>query len=260
MTALRTQVSQILGSQRVASDGVLVVHSAFREISRAGVRAEEFCETLIEAMAGGTIIMPTMTWRTVNRENPVFDELNTPSHTGVLTEVFRTRYATHRSLHPTHSAAGFGPLASLLLSTHHEGTTPCAGNSPYGLMRDYDVWILMLGVGLECCTAIHHAEETVAPEIYVRPMAESETYDLIDRQGTVHKVRTRRHVRLPRDFPKFEPVLASAGTLTEGSLHNTRWILFPLQELYRILFKALVAHKYATLSDTSFGPGGSRSA
>ena len=34
---------------------------------------------------------------------PNWDELGTPSHTGALSEVFRTRYAEARSIHPTHS-------------------------------------------------------------------------------------------------------------------------------------------------------------
>jgi aminoglycoside 3-N-acetyltransferase len=241
-------VRAMLGSRPVARDGVLVVHSAFRGFSRAGLRAEEFCEALIAEMAVGTILMPTMTWRTVTPQNPVFDELKTPSHTGVLSEVFRTAYASHRSLHPTHSAAGRGPLAAHLLSTHHDGTTPCAGNSPYGLMRDFDAHILLLGIGLEACTAFHHAEETIAPELYVRPMEESEPYDLIDRRGVTHRMRTRRHFRLPRDFPKFEPVLREAGLLAEGRVGEGRWILFSARDLYRILFAALVERKDATLT------------
>ena len=66
-------------------------------------------EALLGHLSGGTLVMPTMTWRTVTPDRPVWDELATPSHTGVLTEVFRTRYATARSIHPTHSVAACGP-------------------------------------------------------------------------------------------------------------------------------------------------------
>lgn len=240
-------IRAILGSRPVARDGLLIVHSAFRGLSQAGLRAESFCEALVDAMDGGTILMPTMTWRTVTPASPLFDELKTPSHTGVLSEVFRTRFATHRSLHPTHSAAGRGPLSKLLLSTHHLGTTPCAGNSPYGLMREYDTHILMLGVGLECCTAMHHAEEMMAPDVYVQPMEDAEEYDLVDRNGVTHHVKTRRHVRRLRDFPKFEPMLKARGMLAEGRAYDTRWILFSARELYRVVFEALVEREDATL-------------
>lgn len=248
MSAEKDVVQAILGSRPVARDGVLVVHSSFRKLSHAGLRAEAFCEALMAGMVGGTVLMPTMTWRTVTRENPVFDELRTPSHTGVLTEVFRTGFSSHRSLHPTHSVAGLGPLARLLLSTHHYGSTPCPGASPYGLMREYDAHILMLGVGMESCTAIHHAEEMIAPELYVSPMEDAENYKLIDRYDCIHNVKCRRHPHLPRNFNKFNTALRNQGALAEGIICDTPWLLFSVQDLYRVLFSALVERKEATLN------------
>ena len=115
-------------------------------------------------------------------------------------------------------------------------------------MRDYDTHILMLGVGLEACTAMHHAEEMMAPELYVRPMQDCEDYDLVDRHGVTHRVKTRRHFRLPRDFPKFEPILKTRGMLAEGRIHDTRWILFSARDLYRVVLKALVERRDATLT------------
>ncbi|MCX7153256.1 MAG: AAC(3) family N-acetyltransferase, partial [Proteobacteria bacterium] len=149
---------QILRSGRVPRDAVLVVHSAIAGLSRQGFRAESIIESLLEYLDAGTLLMPTMTWRTVTPQNPIFDEIATPSHTGVLSEIFRTQYATARSLHPTHSAAAYGAAARPLLAAHHLGDTPVPSTSPYGLMRDYPAHILMMGVGLECCTAIHHPE------------------------------------------------------------------------------------------------------
>src|SRR6185295_12382366 len=87
----------------VPPDGVLVVHSAIASLSRQGFRAERMIDALIHHMRGGNLLMPAMTWRTVTPEKPQWDELATPSITGVLSEIFRTRYASTRSIHPTHS-------------------------------------------------------------------------------------------------------------------------------------------------------------
>ena len=38
-------------------------------------------------------------------------------------------------------------------------------------MRGEAAHVLMIGVGLETCTAIHLPEETVAPDLYLRPAA-----------------------------------------------------------------------------------------
>ena len=217
----------------VPRDGILVVHSAIALLSRQGFRAEAIIETLLDHVSAGNLFMPTMTWRTVTPQQPEWDELATPSHTGVLTEIFRTRYAAARSIHPTHSVAGYGPTATALLSRHHVDPTPVSGNSPYGLMRDYDAYVLLIGVGLETCTAIHLPEETIAADIYVRPPESTETYQCRDRHGIVHAVQTRRHWRLDRDFPQFAAPLAAKGLLASGDIGGCPYSIVALRDLLR---------------------------
>ena len=237
----------ILERFAVPPDATLVVHSAIAPLSRQGFRAEAMIETLLDYLAAGNLFMPTMTWRTVTVDNPHWDEMATPSHTGILTEIFRTRYAMARSIHPTHSVAGWGPAAALLLSRHHVDTTPVSGNSPYGLMRDYDAYVLTIGVGLECCTAIHLPEETINADLYVRPPEQVELYHCRDRHGVVHPVRTRRHPRLDRDFPQFAAPLAERGLLQTGNIAGCPYTLVALRDLLRHVFAALIENPRATL-------------
>jgi aminoglycoside 3-N-acetyltransferase len=233
----------------VPRDGTLVVHSAIAMLSRQGYRAEMICEALLDYLANGNLFMPTMTWRTVTPKNPHWDEIATPSHTGVLTELFRTRYAIARSIHPTHSVAGWGSAAPLVLSRHHLDTTPVSANSPYGLMRDHDAYVLMIGVGLECCTAIHLPEEAANPDLYVRPPDQSELYQCRDRDGVVHTVRTRRHPRLDRDFPQFGRPLADQGLLETGNIQGCPYTIVALRELLHHVFAALIENPRATLRE-----------
>jgi aminoglycoside 3-N-acetyltransferase len=233
---------------RVPRDGVLTVHSGFRALGRAGYKAEAFIETLLGHLSAGTLVMPTMSWRTVTPEHPVFDELATPSHVGIVPELFRTRYASARSLHPTHSVAAAGQLAATLTATHHLGNTPCAMNSPYGLMRDYPSYLLMLGCGFERCTAIHLPEELIAPDLYLLPLEEAESYELRDRHGGRHGMRLRRHRRLNRCFEKFEPMLAERGLLLQGEIAGTRFLLCSLAELLDQVFSEFERDREATLA------------
>jgi len=244
----------------VPRDGVLVVHSAIAPLSRQGFRAEAIVESLLEHLAQGNLFMPTMTWRTVTPQHPVWDEIATPSETGVLSEVFRTRYAIGRSIHPTHSVAGCGPAASSLLARHHVDDTPVSGNSPYGLMRDYDAYVLMVGVGLECCTAIHLPEETIATDIYVRPAESAAPYACRDRHGVVHTVRARRHWRLNRDFPQFAKPLAAKGLLLTGDILGCPYSIVALRDLLRDVFVALIDNPRATLNrdDAAAAPASDR--
>ena len=240
-------LAPILERMRIPRDGVLVVHSAIATLSRQGFRAEAMIEAFLRYLSAGTLVMPTMTWRTVTPERPAWDEVATPSHTGVLTEIFRTYYATARSIHPTHSVAACGPQAQALLGRHHLDDTPVSANSPYGLMRDQPSYLLMLGVGLESCTAIHLPEEMIAPEIYLRPIEQTELYDCRDRHGVVHQVRTRRHWRLDRNFPKFGPLLEQGGLMHAGKLDACPYAVVGLADLLRLVFTTLSGDPSGTL-------------
>src|SRR6516164_7410277 len=235
----------------VPRDGALIVHSAIASLSRHGFRADDMIEELLDYMAEGNVFMPTMTWRTVTQAQPKWDEIATPSHTGVLSEVFRTRYAVARSIHPTHSVAGWGREAAALLSRHHIDPTPVSGNSPYGLLRDYEAYVLLLGVGLESCTAIHLPEETINPDLYLLPPESVEVYQCRNRHGTVHQVRTRRHRRLDRHFSRFGPPLTEKRLLASGTVAGSSNILVSLRALLREVFAALIANPRATLREGS---------
>jgi len=234
-------VAAMLDRAGMPSDAVLVVHSAFRNLGRKDYRVESFIEALLERLGPrATLLMPAMSWRIVTPSNPVFDELGTPSHVGVVPETFRLKYASARSVHPTHSVAGLGPAVGTLLGRHHVDDTPVSANSPYGLMRDYDAFVLLLGVGFERITAIHHAEEVIAPDIYLHPRHEAETYECRDRHGKSVTVKLRRHYRLNRDFPQFEPRLREKGRLTAGDVSGTSWMVMSVRDLLREVFAALV--------------------
>ena len=134
-----------------------------------------------------------------------------------------------RSIHPTHSVAGRGPNAAILLSRHHLDVKPVSADSPYGLLRDYETYILLLGVALESCTAIHLPEETINPDLYLLPTVES--YPCRDRHGTVHEVRTLRHRRLPRNFPRFGPPLEARKLLARGVLGDCPYMVVSMRHL-----------------------------
>lgn len=219
---------EIMGVPRA---GALLVHSAFKTFSREGYDADEVLAALAEYMEPGTLLLPAMSWRFVKPDSPVFDAATTPSNTGVLAETFRTRYATARSLHPTHSVAGRGREAERILGTHHLCVTPCDRPSPFGQLVEADGYVIMLGVGIDCCTLLHHVEEIAAPDVYCRPATEIETYSCRRLDGSAETVRLRRHLKLPRDFWQFQDMLAAAGKLGLFRCDNSTCIGFRARDL-----------------------------
>jgi aminoglycoside 3-N-acetyltransferase len=232
-------LTDVLRAGSVPRDGVLFVHCAFRTLGAEGWRADATIDALLNYMRDGTLVMPTMSWRIVTPANPIFDEIATPSHVGVLAETFRTRYASHRSLHPTHSVAARGKLADVLTARHHLDDTPCSPNSPYGLATRENAHVLLVGVGLERCTAIHHAEEMIAPEVYLRPPHEAEIYECRSRTGMIARVRLRRHIKLNRDYPQFTDPLAEKGQLLQSVFADTRFMIVSQLDLLAEVSRAL---------------------
>lgn len=242
--AIRTALERL----ELPRDGVLLVHSAFKAFAREGHAADGVVRTLVDYMAPGTLLLPTMSWRFVKPDKPLFDELQTPSNTGILTEIFRKEYASRRSLHPSHSVAGRGPLADEILGEHHLDETPCAGHSPFGLMTKRDGWILMLGISMDCCTLIHHVEEMNAPELYVRPASQRETYTCRDRHGQEAQVVLRRHLFLPRDYWQFQDLLAAQGKVRVAMVDGIACRAFRAQEMVRLASEVLRARPDAVIA------------
>lgn len=225
-----------------------MVHSAFKALARDGHQAPAVLAALVAYMAPGTLLLPTMSWRFVKPSAPLFDELATPCNTGVLPELFRTTWATRRSLHPTHSVAGRGPLADDILGGHHLDDTPCSARSPFGKLVEHDGWILMLGISMDCCTLIHHVEEMVAPDLYLRPPQEREPYTCRDRNGRSVDVHLRRHFFLPRDYWQFQDMLAARGLLRVRRLDSAVCRAFRARDMAEVATAALQARPNAAIA------------
>lgn len=246
-----SRLHEVLEVCGVPRNGSLFLHSAFKTCARDGGQAEDFLQSVMDYMADGSLFLPTMSWRYVKPHDPFFDELETPSNVGILTEIFRTKYASGRSIHPTHSVAGMGPEADEVLGGHHLDPTPCSDNSPFGRLVDADGWVVMFAIGFDCCTLIHHVEEKVAIDLYLKPAEETETYTCRTRDGREISVDLRRHLFLPRDYWQFQDLLAAEGNLAVGSFGNSVIRAFRARDLVDLTTRVLEQRPDAVIA----GPG-----
>lgn len=156
------QIAEALRALGVRPGGALLVHSSLSALGRVEGGAETVIQGLLDALGPeGTLLMPALTYDRVTMLNPVFDVRRTRSDVGLITETFRTRPGTRRSLHPTHSVCGVGPRAAELLDAHRRDMTPCGLHSPFRKLRDVGGQLLMLGCGLKPNTSMHAIEEVV---------------------------------------------------------------------------------------------------
>ena len=96
---------------------------------------------------------------------------------GAIAREFASAADAVRSDHPWHSWAGSGARAERLLRPHPWSCT----NLPLDRLAERDGSVVLLGVGLTACTAIHVSEERAGRRPFIRWAA--------DRDGVVRRMR-----------------------------------------------------------------------
>ena len=207
--AFRTSIGDQLGALGLPRGGVVLVHSSLSSLGHVPGGAAVVIDGIRDALGPeGTLLMPALSYATVNADNPVFDVLRTPSCVGVIPETFRTMPGVMRSICPTHSVAGIGPLAEKLLGGHHLDDTPCGSHSPWRLLPERAGHILFLGCGLRPNTSMHGIEELARPPYLFGEMA---TYTVIHPDGRQRRQDCRRH-----DFRGFGQHYERIATIHDG--------------------------------------------
>jgi aminoglycoside 3-N-acetyltransferase len=176
----RERIVEDLGRLGVERGQTLLVNASLSHLGWVDGGARTVVEALRDAVGRdeGTVVVPAgteenssfsrahraatkgMTWdelRAYRNLMPAFDKHTTPSGMGAIAEALRTSDGAVRSDHPQSSFAAIGPAAKSLMAGHrlesHLGEF-----SPLAKLYDQHAQVLLLGVGYECCTAMHLAE------------------------------------------------------------------------------------------------------
>ncbi len=195
----------------VRPGGVLLVHSSLKSLGPLAGGPEAVIAALRDALGpGGTLVLPALSYATVTRESPLFDQRLTPSCVGIIPETFRLMPGVRRSLHPTHSVCAAGPLTADLLDAHATDSTPCGPSSPFRKLPEVEGQILMLGCGLKPNTSMHGIEELAAlPYLFGQPIE----YTLVREDGTRLQKRYTPHgfAGWKQRYDRVEALLGPAG-------------------------------------------------
>ena len=197
----------------IAEGNTVMVHSSLRSLGPLPNGAETVISALLEVLGkDGSLLFPALSYRTVNAANPVFDVNNSPCCVGGLSEYFRLREGTLRSIHPTHSVCAVGKKAVELLRNHELDTTSCGENSPFRKLREQGDWILFIGCGIAPNTSMHALEELVNPPYLHGDFVK---YQIIGAENICTEMNVRRH-----NFCNYAQAYARMSSLlTPDELH-----------------------------------------
>lgn len=194
-----------LGAAGARSGDVLMLHShlpSFGLVDPEGLIAA----TLDFLGPAGTLVMPAFTLSF--GKSRVFDRENTPSETGALTELFRKRPGTRRSLHPFHSVCAAGARAEELAEAWAPSSFGRGG--PFERLHESDALLLCAGVGAERLTFVHYAEESVGVPYRAMKDFPGRVSAGGGEDGRVYRMYAR-DPRFKLDLPDLGAKLASAG-------------------------------------------------
>ena len=169
----------------------LLVHSSLHSLGEFEDKPKIVINALLSVLGkNGTLIMPTLSYENVNPNYPYFDVKKTPSCVGGLTEYFRKRKDTIRSVHPTHSFAAVGADVPYYLQDHYLDSTPAGKNSPLVKLKKANGKILFIGCKLKPNTSMHAVEELVEPPYL---FGKETVYFITNSKGEQYKKKYRNH-------------------------------------------------------------------
>ena len=178
---INKKMAQELVALGIKSDDTIVMHSSLSSLGYVEGGADTVIDTVLSVLNDGTLLVPALSFASVNADSPVFRVDSTPSCVGAISEAFRKREGVIRSMHPTHSICAIGKYAKELIAGHLDTDTPVGAKSPLALLPEYNGKILMLGCGLRPNTSMHGVEELAKPPYLFKP--QKTLFTLIDKDG-----------------------------------------------------------------------------
>jgi len=190
---------------------VLMVHSSLSSCGHFTGGVEDVLDAFQELCT--TLVLPTHSYcypETPESVAPLFDNRNTPSVVGLLTERFRQREGVVRSIHSTHSLAASGPMAEAICKGHYHSETPCSTKTPYGRLLDEGAAVLLFGVSFLYYTLFHTAEDAAKSEYAYHPTIRDRLRFVME-DGMEGERISRRQSRQPYRFTEAGETLIECG-------------------------------------------------
>lgn len=227
--------SQLVAELRrigVAETDTLLVHSNFEPLSGFTGTPMDVVNALARLVGEkGNLLMVSIPFRgsayDYLAQGKVFDVRKTFSMMGLITEMFRRRPGTLRSLHPTHPVLASGRDAARIVADHESCRFPCGPGTPFEKFLALDGKILFFDVGFGSITFFHHVEHLLAADLPF-PIYEDRVFEttVVDQAGQKRTVHTQAYSReYPRCAEKLEAEMLRQGKITKGRVGNSRLLL-----------------------------------
>jgi aminoglycoside 3-N-acetyltransferase len=166
-TVTRDQLVEGIRRSGVVEGDLILAHSSLSAFGHVQGGAEACVDALLEAVGpSGTVLVPAFTSTCVYMEGmlPRTEDVE-PFHiglrrcwTGAVARAFLGRAGVIRSMHPSHSVAGLGPLAARCLDGQRLADPPAGRTSAWARLVELGGKVLYFGAPLSSSTFLHYLE------------------------------------------------------------------------------------------------------
>lgn len=238
----QAMIHAFLRESGILPTDTVLIHTSMRALGEVEGGCDGVIDGFVTYLTEGLFLVPTHTWANVGAENPVYDAKKTVSCIGALPTVAAFRPDGFRSLHPTHSLAGFGKNAAGFLAGEETCQSPCPPHGAWARLCDAGAKILLIGVGLNRNTYIHAIDEMLdLPGRLVSPVP----LTVLDGEGKKYEISFCKHGKTgSENFGNYQAPLEACGALKWERLGNASVGVFDVRRGTEIIKALWVAADY----------------
>ena len=226
------QLKARLNSSGLAEGDTVLVHSNFKPDS--GFKGAPL--DLVNALAAtvgetGNLLMVSLPFRGAAydylAQGKPFNVKKTLSMMGLVTEMFRRREGTLRSLHPTHPVLAYGKDARWLIADHEHCRYPCGRGSPFEKFHQLKGKLLFFDVPFHSITFFHYVEDLLKERLPF-PVYNERLFSVpvVDAGGEKRVVQTYAfNSEVRRMAARLEAEMQRRGQIRQGRVGNSRFRL-----------------------------------
>jgi len=221
-----------LRSAGVVEGDTLWVHSNFKPDSGFQGTPLDLADALVELVGpAGNLLMVSIPFRGAAYDylmlGKPFNVRKTISMMGLVTEMFRRREGTLRSLHPTHPVLAIGKDAEWLVADHERCLYPCGSGSPFEKFHKLRGKLLFFDVSFRSITFFHYVEDLLKLRLPF-PIYSDRLFSVpaVDISGERCLIQTYAFDNsVPRMAEKLEAEMSRKGKIVYGKVGNSRFCL-----------------------------------
>jgi aminoglycoside 3-N-acetyltransferase len=221
----------------LADTDTVLVHSNFEPDSGFEGTPLDLVNVLESLFAvNGNLLMVSIPFRgsayDYLKSYKTFNVRKTLSMMGLVTEMFRRKPQTVRSLHPTHPVLASGPDSAWFVAGHEECLYPCGPQTPFEKLLEKNGQILFFDVGLEAITFFHYVEHLLKDELPF-PVYSDEmfTVGVVDADGRKREMKTYAYSKTPRRADKLYEEMSRQGKVRRARIGNSRLLLVTAEDV-----------------------------